>query len=75
MSDWQPMETIPKEPIAKGWRRGPLVYVKPPWGGWDIGCWEISPKGKNGGCVRMFGDDGSYDEQPTHWMPLPSPPA
>lgn len=26
------------------------------------------------GCWRFDGDDGPFDLQPTHWMPLPQPP-
>lgn len=69
MADWQPIETAPKEPRAPGWAAGPLIYLKPTWGGWDVGYWSISEN-----CFRFCGDDGPDDEQPTHWQPLPEPP-
>lgn len=33
---------------------------------------ELRPIRK--GCWRFDGDDGAFDIQPTHWMPLPEPP-
>ena len=67
---WRPIEEAPKEPVEEGWTRGPLIYVQPAWGGWDIGWWDLRLN-----CFRMTGDDGPGDEQPTHWMPLPPPPS
>ncbi len=67
---WRPISEAPREPVAEGWTRGPLIYVKSPWGGWDVGWWDL-----NYNCFRMIGDDGPHDEQPTHWQPLPPPPA
>ena len=68
MTEWQPIETAPRHPVEKGWMRGPLIYVQSPWGGWDIGWWDLRYS-----CFRMIGDDGPDDDQPEYWMPLPPP--
>jgi hypothetical protein len=68
MSDWQPIETAPKD---GAWilLRGESGYVNRPYrahvGRWvtgrDGGWWEESED-------AYFTDDG---DEPTHWMPLP----
>lgn len=69
MSDWQPIETAPKD----GARilLAPLMVVA----SWDFGDeeWIIA--------VQEFDDPRigklmycHYAEGPTHWMPLPEPP-
>jgi hypothetical protein len=72
MMDWQPIETAPKDgvivlavkestlPWAKDFSVARFPYpLKQRWNG---GAWEA--------------DDGHvYEPQPTHWMPLPAPPA
>jgi len=79
MTSWQPIATAPKNPVHEGWSVGPMVYLKPSWGGWTVGQWVIykpDPGGQTDvpvGCWRFVGDDGPHDEEPTHWMPIPSP--
>jgi hypothetical protein len=61
MSDWQPIETAPKD--------GSVICCAEYWdGGWifwpDYWRKYLEPYGEGfGGCRR-----------PTHWMPLPEPP-
>lgn len=72
--DWQPIETAPKdEDIMLG---GPESV--------DVGNWqdEVPDATESGVIVDPGMDAGWYGcrgmwpggEQPTHWMPLPSPP-
>lgn len=66
MSDWQPIETAPRD--------GTLVLL-----------YSIKPSRKNrpqmqvGYCHIGLGGDvwvtGGWPVRPTHWMPLPDPPA
>lgn len=67
MSDWQLIETAPKDGTEivgakkSSWNTlSPFPYplkVK-----WDGECWRAN-------------DGGRYDPQPSHWMPIPEPPA
>lgn len=82
---WQPIETaprdgtvvkllIPYEPSIfseeqcadvgywQDWSQASMKRMGMDWEKWGGGCW------------RFNGDDGEFDIQPTHWMPLPSPP-
>lgn len=69
MSEWQPMETAPKDgqtilahkPSGLAFSaRQDVVPVH--WTGWGGGAWENSTSGH-----KVFDDL-------THWMPLPAPP-
>ena len=69
MSEWQPVDTIPRGMVAvlayfpqrAGYTaRQDVVPIW--WSGWGGGCWENATSGHK-----------IYDE-PTHWMPLPAPP-
>jgi hypothetical protein len=68
MSEWQPIETAPKDGFGKGiftGTKGPMVLVTDGTGPY-IAFW-------NG---RSW-DDGDYHDdlgEMTHWMPLPEPP-
>lgn len=57
-SQWQPIETLPKHPLA------PSVLI---WDGIAIGMatWNSTTKKLN---------IHSHTCEPTHWMPLPEPP-
>lgn len=76
MTEWQPIETAPRD----GTKIALLIPYKP-HPEVDAGYWEpledsddpwIPDWGKrDGGCFRFTGDDGAYDIQPTHWMPIP----
>lgn len=65
MSEWQPIETAPKD----GSRY--LIYTKADerWGAeYFVAEW-------NGNCHSPDGDVRGYgDDEATHWMPLPPPP-
>jgi hypothetical protein len=60
MSEWQPIETAPKD-------RTILLWV--PYDAWQVCAWDELHKEwvSTGGL--------SFDAVPTHWMPLPEPPA
>jgi hypothetical protein len=58
---WQPIAAIPaRQDVLVG------VYVGPRWSCW-VASWE--------GLASDLGCDGEYGDKPTHWMPLPAPPA
>jgi hypothetical protein len=72
MSEWQPIETAPKDGKILAWcpQRGVCApaywnedkYAKNPrpyWTHWG---------------ERMCGTLATRKDQPTHWMPLPEPP-
>ncbi len=64
MSEWQPIETAPKD----GKR---LIGFDPSLFGvclaqWQFGGWHVSEDSQDG---------NGFDDMPlTHWMPLPEPP-
>lgn len=68
MSDWQPIETAPKD------GRRVLLYGKV-CSGSDI---EVGFFSDNGPFAELAGSDGEWftelDGDPSHWMPLPEPP-
>ena len=60
MSEWQPIETAPKD--------GTYVLLYEPRNDdhdYEIGFFE---------CSEWFGPDHIYTIDATHWMPLPEPP-
>lgn len=62
MAEWQPIETAPKSGRF-------LVYVP------DGALHRIMPAHYESN-FRIIGDHFAYDQRkPTHWMPLPDPPA
>ena len=67
MPEWQPIETAPKDK---------RVLELLPKSGVASGEWNSF--GNDWWCGMCGGyecDSAFDDEQPTHWMPLPSPPA
>ncbi len=64
MSDWQPIETAPKDGTQiLGFADGRMAVVQ--W--WeDFRYWSLVVCG-------AYADDGEW--WPTHWQPLPEPPA
>lgn len=69
MTEWQPIETAPEdltEVIIFCPEYGVTVaqfelYAKPPF--WSVDTWDLST------------DHEVEPARPTHWMPLPAPPA
>jgi hypothetical protein len=68
---WQPIETAPKD-------GSPLLVYFPEIGTWevfwstnvfDFGSWNVSDNKHEDRPLR------GWSTQPTHWMPLPAPPA
>ena len=74
MTDWQPIETAPKdgEEVNILLFGGVLDSAEDYWPDfigpvvayWDCGMWVIAPTGSEKIMVN----------NPTHWMPLPEPP-
>lgn len=66
MSEWQPIETAPKDgtEVLGYWPRA--VACSPD--AYDVVRWH-------GGEWRDRFDDDSKFSAPSHWMPLPAPPA
>jgi hypothetical protein len=71
MSEWQPIETAPKDgtTLILGWLQRDRVSI-----GW-FGP-KLSTHGVNYGDDWGYGTewDCKYSTPPTHWMPLPEPP-
>lgn len=75
MSEWQPIETAPKD--------GTLILLfRPtalPWGKVAPGKWNSQADHKRPSpfwdmWLRIGGTYESRAWEPTHWMPLPAPP-
>ena len=85
MSEWQPIETAPKAPMdvlfwsaTTEWTdaHGNLVDV-PNRERYETGYWdghEFFETGTNHAVFEFPGDEENI-HKPTHWMPLPAPPA
>jgi len=68
MSEWQPIETAPRDGTELlAWWPGPGMGL--PAIGWQITNW-----GRIAGSGMWFAHS-LVGKQPTHWMPLPPPPA
>lgn len=67
MSDWQPIETAPQDGTTQIWAyNGEQQRMQ--WAeGEDYALWIYSEE--------IMSDICPDPDQPTHWMPLPSPPA
>lgn len=72
MSEWQPIETAPKDGSAiliwqpdrsKYWGLGNFDDLR-----YAIGYWRVADK------IGSWGNRNSAVVNPTHWMPLPAPP-
>lgn len=70
VSEWQPIETAPKEPLRTYGRNqhGPLILAYPVNRQVDTVEWWQTDRASN------FLDGGGNAAHPTHWMPLPAPP-
>lgn len=79
----EPLESSPQCDFFRG-MHGPILNLLIPYDPPAVfpGWWEPHPEmkqayrdaGFSDGCWRFLDDDGSFDIQPTHWMPLPEPP-
>ncbi len=78
MSDWQPIETAPKDGstillCVSNSEREPVIVTglwvteAMDWSGWPI----TEPTWREVWCHFQLASDG---DNPTHWMPLPTPP-
>lgn len=73
---WQPIETAPKDGTQvigyNGEKITAMAYLRHKddngYYGWCMAGWQF------GGMLYDFHYAFPRDKQPTHWMPLPSPP-
>jgi hypothetical protein len=77
LSGWQPIETAPK---GDGRENGPEIIVAAFYeGGATSGIatwwWHPNPSDAEDGGRWEIGSHGAERFVPTHWMPLPTPPA
>lgn len=67
--DWQPIETAPKD------GPGILAYIpSAPWHDEPHICEAFWSLWREGGGWRISDHDNGCWVEPTHWMPLPTPP-
>ena len=72
--EWQPIETAPEYVRVLVWSKREGVNTAKQIGGGSPMWWLYTHEGT----VNECHDDGSGDPMevdPTHWMPLPAPPA
>lgn len=69
MSEWQPIETAPKDGT---WILG---FLKRKVLEDQIQCYCWNAHGSDDDLWVNASDTNDFDEQPTHWMPIPAPPA
>lgn len=86
---WQPIETAPKdgtdiqaripgngEDNVIAWQVDAFRDdLDEPCGGWAFTTEQEPPDCWTDGVCWAFNEDGVPSVQPTHWMPLPAPPA
>ena len=72
MSEWQPIETVPRDgTVILAWR---FYVVAMKWTGDVAYPWEAVALG-NHPCMNMASNGfHGADNSLTHWMPLPAPP-
>lgn len=71
MSDWQPIETAPKDGTPV------ILYLRAPWSRVEMAQWYEPWKSWQANIYEMIeGDEvlGIGSAIPTHWMLLPAPP-
>jgi len=86
MSEWQPISTAPRDgrdilvwwPMRalddEGLPTGEIVDGRAFVSAWVIGGYWWEPKEVEDGCDEEEIECG-FTEEPSHWMPLPEPPA
>lgn len=68
MSEWQPIETAPKDGTAILVWDGKLVYEAEWWDAW------YADSSKPGWMIANCDEEYGFYVKATHWMPLPTPP-
>lgn len=70
MSEWQPIESAPFDQAV-------LVYTmfRGDWSNGDKGIYVAKRRVNRRWYAFADGCGGAMDTPPTHWMPLPTPPA
>ena len=72
MSEWQPIETAPKDDTLRFLLEPKELSGRTRYGRVSVGYWAVSRQHIAGG---YWSDDSLAGiSQPTHWMPLPEPP-
>lgn len=71
--DWMPIESAPKSIEGAIYAAPRLLLAVPPYGVFT-GCWCPNPEFPWGGSWSVPGLLNKV-AQPTHWLPLPPPPA
>ena len=66
-SEWQPIETAPKDGT-------PIIAYRPTKPPHVEGMYWAGPGGEGGAWYWHYDGDGPTSTPPTHWMPLPTPP-
>lgn len=68
MSEWQPIETAPKD------RKAILVYCSERKNTYTAIWGKVGGFWNEDGWAHFGGNNNGMYEKPTHWMPLPPPP-
>lgn len=69
--EWQPIETAPRDGTwFLGWKEGRDIEDTV-----DVWQWDASVETDTGYGFWVNAADSNLDEHPTHWRPLPAPPA
>ena len=87
MSDWQPIETAPKDGTAFraripghgsdniiAWTGGLIDSEENDCGGWQFVENQEPPDDWTDGICWEVNEDGNKSTEPTHWKPLPGQP-
>lgn len=74
MSDWQPIETAPKDQTILLYRPTASSYARIAPGEWDDQRHHARPTPHWMSWHRLALVSDNKEHSPTHWMPLPEPP-
>ena len=66
MSEWQPIETAPRDETPV------LLFI--PDVGMVVGDFAVAAFAPAGEWFECYNSEGLAPNKPTHWMPLPEPP-
>lgn len=74
MANWEPIDTAPRDGtyviIWSGWFGGRATIAS-----WDDDRYANKPIPRWSSSERLYGRRAFIDIPPTHWLPLPTPPA